>query len=191
MIIVDATGVEPQPWRNGGGQTRELLTWPENSDWKLRISQADIETDGPFSDFAQIWRWIAVIGGEGVVLTFSDRERILRYGDAPFGFDGGEAPGCRLLDGPVRDINLMARSGSSTMLQVTGGERWEGQFAWRGLYTAVPGLWNNGMQECVLAAHTLIWTDVANGSVWTFIPDDTGTACRAWWLGYRPHILFV
>ncbi len=48
VIIVDATTVAPQPWRNGGGQTRELLAWPTGADWKLRISRADIESDGRF-----------------------------------------------------------------------------------------------------------------------------------------------
>ena len=53
-IRVDA--VPPAPWRNGGGVTRELLRWPADDGWRLRISVADIHTDGPFSVFAGVQR---------------------------------------------------------------------------------------------------------------------------------------
>ena len=191
MNIVDATTVVPQPWRNGGGRTRELLTWPANSDWKLRISQADIEADGPFSDFAQVWRWITVIRGGGIVLAFTEGETVLRCGDTPLGFDGGEAPGCRLLAGPVQDLNLMARDGSSIMRRAVQGEHWEGQCAWRGLYSAGPGRWSNAREACVMPAHSLLWTDEAGGGAWTFVPEDPRITIGAWWLGYTPHVLFV
>ena len=42
----------PQPWRNGGGRTRELLVWPAGdglggtTDWQLRVSVADITKNG-------------------------------------------------------------------------------------------------------------------------------------------------
>lgn len=55
------------PWRNGGGQTRELLTWPAGSapdQWQLRISRADIDYDGPFSAFPGVQRWFAVLKGQ-------------------------------------------------------------------------------------------------------------------------------
>ena len=58
----------PQPWRNGGGVTRELLAWPQAADWRLRVSVADIERDGPFSPFPGVDRWFAVIEGDGVEL---------------------------------------------------------------------------------------------------------------------------
>src|SRR5690554_3842924 len=107
--IIDSTAIAPQPWRNGGGQTRELLTWPEGNDWQLRISVADIETDGPFSAFDGVQRWFTVLHGPGVELKFTDAKHVLRCGDDPLKFDGGEFPYCQLLDGPTRDLNLMAR----------------------------------------------------------------------------------
>ncbi|MEO8526020.1 MAG: HutD family protein [Caldimonas sp.] len=45
-----------QPWRNGGGVTRELLAWPGVGDWCVRVSIADIEADGPFSTFSGVQR---------------------------------------------------------------------------------------------------------------------------------------
>ena len=38
--VVSLDDVEPKPWRNGGGITRELLAWPHASEWRIRISVA-------------------------------------------------------------------------------------------------------------------------------------------------------
>jgi uncharacterized protein len=51
MRVIELAQVEPRPWRNGGGVTRELLAWPGGDDWALRLSVAEIERDGPFSAF--------------------------------------------------------------------------------------------------------------------------------------------
>lgn len=112
-MIIDAAHVPPQPWKNGGGVTRELLRWPaedaggDAGHWRLRLSVADIAADGPFSAFPGVVRWFAVLAGEGVVLSLPDGERTLRPGDPPLRFDGAAAPGCRLLAGPTVDLNLM------------------------------------------------------------------------------------
>ncbi len=191
MIIVDATAVMPQPWRNGGGQTRELLTWPAGDNWKVRISRADVESDGPFSVFAQVQRWFTVIDGDGVALTFADGEHTVCAGDEPLCFDGGLAPACRLLGGPTEDLNLMSRSGSSAMRRVTGGQCWDEPFAWRGLYTATPGSWSNATHQRSLAAHSLLWSADAQEGPWLFTPDDTSATPLAWWLGYTAQVLIV
>src|SRR5579871_5567956 len=68
--IVRATETPAQPWRNGGGRTSELLTRPMGArDWRLRISLAEVDRDGPFSAFPGIERWFTVIDGTGVRLT--------------------------------------------------------------------------------------------------------------------------
>ena len=152
-------GVAPQPWRNGGGRTRELLAWPSAEAWSLRISVAEIEQDGPFSAFPGVQRWFAVIEGEGVALAFDGAERICRRGDAPLAFDGGAAPGCRLFDGPTRDLNLMARHGRATMRAVRADAPWDEAYAWRGLYTAVAGRWHDGAALRAVEAGTLMWLD--------------------------------
>ncbi len=112
MIRVDASAATPAPWKNGGGVTRELLRLPHGSkdDWTLRISVADIDADGPFSPFPGVTRWFAVLHGAGVRLQFADRTLDARPGDAPLRFDGAQAPGCALLDGRTRDLNVMVRS---------------------------------------------------------------------------------
>jgi environmental stress-induced protein Ves len=86
LIVLAAT--PPQPWRNGGGVTRELLAWPAGGQWQVRVSVAEIETDGPFSPFPGIERWFAVLEGGGVLLTIAGAEHRCRAGDPPLSFSG-------------------------------------------------------------------------------------------------------
>ena len=121
MILRSAANAAPQPWRNGSGVTRELLCLPADAgdDWTLRISVADIEADGPFSLFPGVTRWFAAIAGTGVRLSFrhpGTSLRDVRPGDAPLCFDGADAPGCTLLDGATRDLNVMVRTASADAL---------------------------------------------------------------------------
>ena len=51
LSIIHCDRIAPQPWKNGGGQTRELFVWPPGGPWSLRISVADIRAAGPFSPF--------------------------------------------------------------------------------------------------------------------------------------------
>jgi uncharacterized protein len=100
------------PWKNGGGQARDLLLWPTAAAWCVRISLADIGTDGPFSAWPGITRWFAVTQGAGVRLQWADgRLHTQACGDAPLCFDGAQPPLCQLVDGPAQALNLMLRNG--------------------------------------------------------------------------------
>lgn len=98
--------IQAMPWKNGGGVTRELLAWPNGSDWSIRVSVADIEQDGPFSAFPGVDRYFAVLEGDGVEL---EALGTIRKGDAAVKFDGAIARTCRLLGGKTRDLNVMIR----------------------------------------------------------------------------------
>ena len=192
-----ANGVAPQAWRNGGGQTRELLAWPTATDWTLRISRADIATDGPFSEFAGVQRWFVVLEDAGVQLQFAHDTQTLRAGDAPLQFAGASAPHCALLSGPTQDLNLMARGGRSTLQAVQAEAAWDAQFAVRGVYTVTGGVWRCGVDTRVLPAHTLLWCDTGHDLPWTFAPQHMASAAHvsvgavtpthAWWLGFTPE----
>ena len=191
--FVHLEDVAPQLWRNGGGQTRELLVWPEGGptggDWSLRISVADIRDDGPFSAFPGITRWFAVIDGRGVVLRFGAHTVTLGAGADPVRFDGAAAPGCTLIDGPTRDLNLMLRGGEGVMLPARPGEPWAGDFAQRGLFTAVPGaLQSEHGTPTPLPANTLLWQSDAVTGALRFEPSEPIPEPAAWWLGHSPEV---
>lgn len=129
-LLIDAASVPAQPWKNGGGVTRELYAWPSGADWRLRISLADIERDGPFSAFPGVQRHFAVLSGAGVALRFGNTWREQRAGDPPLAFDGADAPDCRLLDGATRDLNLMLRGGLQGGMACAPDPRW----TWRAVF---------------------------------------------------------
>ena len=126
--LVSLDAAPPQAWRNGGGVTRELLAFPDNTNWQVRISVADVQAPGPFSRFEGIERWFVVLAGAGVALTADGRRQRLTRTSEPFRFDGAQPVDCALLAGATRDFNLMAPPGRAILRRVRGsaGVRTEG-----------------------------------------------------------------
>ena len=97
-----------QRWKNGGGTTTELCRDGDRDRWRWRVSVADVERSGPFSDFAGYRRIIVLLEGRGMALSMGDEPPVvLDRPYRPFAFDGGLRTECTLLDGPVRDLNLI------------------------------------------------------------------------------------
>jgi environmental stress-induced protein Ves len=100
-------------WKNGGGWTTELAaakSADNAADFAWRISIAEIESDGAFSTFAQCDRHIALLEGNGMRLDFDAApsaalEQRLRF----VAFSGDWQTLGTLIDGPVRDFNVIAR----------------------------------------------------------------------------------
>jgi uncharacterized protein len=114
MKMLRAQSHRRMPWRNGGGSTREIVAWPQPNDWDFRLSIADVEHSGPFSVIADVNRTIALLDGNGFVLRVGDAlaETVIDH-HRPFNFDGELDTICTLIDGPVRDLNLMVRRSAS------------------------------------------------------------------------------
>lgn len=188
--IIRADQVAEQPWRNGGGRTRELLAWPTPDHWQLRISRAAIEASGPFSAFAGVQRWFVVLAGKGVVLRMPTpdghtRDHHLFPGHAPLHFDGGLAPYCQLEDGPTLDLNLMCRDGYASMHSVEPDAPWLPTQPLCGLYSVDPGVCSDAHHTLQLPAHSLLWLPQGAATALHFHPHSDEGA-RAYWLGYTP-----
>jgi len=138
MQILLANSIPPTPWRNGGGQTRELVAEPAGADWTLRVSLADIEQDGPFSSFPGVQRHFAVLQGPGVELALQGQTLQLTPASEALCFDGAAAPGCRLLGAATRDLNLMLRGRPGELLRARSGAAWQAPWAWRALFSVGP-----------------------------------------------------
>lgn len=97
------------PWRNGGGTTQEVACNPGGStaafDWRLSI--ADVAQDGGFSAFTGYQRIITVLEGQGIQLTVDGQEQAPLTPRRAYAFSGGAQVQCRLLNGPIRDFNLI------------------------------------------------------------------------------------
>jgi environmental stress-induced protein Ves len=206
--IIRAQDLPPQAWRNGGGQTRELLVWPGRGrppaqgryHWQLRVSLADVTRGGPFSPYPGVQRWFAVVEGAGVRLAFPGAVHRVDAHSAPLHFAGELPVDCELLDGPTRDLNLMTAGGTGHMRAARAGRLWRSDLPLRGLFTRVAGIWNDDRgRRRTLAALSLLWMDGTAGSAWDFLPgvsEDPGGQDRfdgaggdgppGWWLDFAP-----
>lgn len=113
MRLLKASERLARPWKNGGGVTFDVATFPENAtldSFAWRISLAEVASNGPFSLFEGIDRSTAILAGEGFRLAFADgRVEDLRLDGPALAYPGDIASDCTLLAGPVRDLNVMTR----------------------------------------------------------------------------------
>lgn len=114
------------PWRNGGGTTQEVACNPGGStaafDWRLSI--ADVAQEGGFSTFSGYRRIITVLEGQGMQLTVDGCAQAPLGQRQAYAFSGDSSVHCRLVDGPIRDFNLIyAPVRHRARFQWTGGTR--------------------------------------------------------------------
>ncbi len=102
--VVRSEEVAPQPWTNGGGTTRELLSADDGA-W--RISLADIDADGPFSSFPGRHRLLTVVDGPVLGLEVDGETHVVEP-QRPFAFSGDAAVVATVAEGPVRVVNVIA-----------------------------------------------------------------------------------
>lgn len=107
--LLRAADYPRMPWKNGAGSTLEIARDAgdglDGFGWRLSI--ADVGESGGFSAFTGYQRVITVLEGAGMRLEVDGHaSRDLTALDA-FAFDGGSAVQCELIDGPIRDFNLI------------------------------------------------------------------------------------
>ena len=117
MIRIDSHECRPVARLNGGGLTRELARGPGASlqaDFGWRLSLADIERDGPFSNMAGCDRSFALVEG-AISLEFPDGGVVLDARSDPVQFAGEVAPMAELQgDSICRAFNLILARGRWT-----------------------------------------------------------------------------
>jgi uncharacterized protein len=103
------------PWKNGRGATTELAIHPAHADlsqnpFVWRLSMADVVEDGDFSLFPGYDRTLVVTRGEGMELSFGAAAppQLLAGPGQAASFSGDWSTRGRLLDGSVRDFNVMS-----------------------------------------------------------------------------------
>ncbi|KQB55001.1 hypothetical protein AQS70_20090 [Pseudomonas endophytica] len=109
LTVLRAVDYPRMPWKNGGGSTEEITRDAgeglDGFGWRLSI--ADIDESGGFSRFDGYQRIITVLQGAGMQLQVDDvRSRVLLPFDA-FAFKGESGVSCTLMDGAIRDFNLI------------------------------------------------------------------------------------
>lgn len=108
--VVRAGALNPKPWRNGHGVTRDILAATGGeADWL--VSLADLERDAPFSSFPGIDRTFTLVAGGPVRFLFEDGAELACPPLVPILFPGDRPLACRIETGqgrgPTRALNLL------------------------------------------------------------------------------------
>jgi environmental stress-induced protein Ves len=115
MRIIRAADCRRMQWKNGGGETVEIAISPEGAgldNFVWRLSMARVEGDGPFSLFTGVDRTLAILEGEGLVLTVGIQKPVRLTDRSPlFPFPADEETSSSLIAGPITDLNMMTRRG--------------------------------------------------------------------------------
>jgi environmental stress-induced protein Ves len=140
------------PWKDGGGHTTEIAAYPSGAtlasfDWRLSI--ADVLADGPFSSFPGVDRTLVLLSGAGMRLEGAAHAALLQAPYEPYAFSGDDGIACALVDGPVRDFNLMLRRGrvQGRLLVVRGAAARIAPARWRACHAVA------GAVECLVPGH--------------------------------------
>ncbi|WP_173150533.1 HutD family protein [Pseudomonas sp. MS15a(2019)] len=128
-------------WRNGLGTTLEIArdTDGTKADFGWRVSMADVSQSGDFSPFPGMTRIISVLEGAGMRLNVDGLCTPALGCWETFIFSGDSQVSCKLLDGPIRDFNLIYRS-----------DRYQGELSWLRL---------DGTRQLGVVATTLLFCD--------------------------------
>ncbi|ODU22518.1 MAG: hypothetical protein ABS87_01760 [Sphingomonas sp. SCN 67-18] len=115
MRILRSADYPAMAWKNGGGETREIMLLPAGAsldDFDWRVSIARVDGDGPFSAFDGIDRTLTLLSGAMTLTDAAGEVARLDPASPPFAFDGGRAIAATVSDGPVLDLNVMTRRAS-------------------------------------------------------------------------------
>ena len=112
LSLLRASDYQRVRWKNDGGWTTEIAREPADATqaFRWRVSIADIESDGPFSNFPGVDRDLLLLAGNGIELDIDGAPPLRlteRFRRAHFA--GESNVDCRLLAGPTRDFNVMVR----------------------------------------------------------------------------------
>ncbi|MHC6591944.1 HutD/Ves family protein [Arthrobacter sp. C152] len=112
MQIIRFAELQAEPWRNGGGVTREIAQQASaDGGWDWRVSIADVTKAGDFSAFPGMERVVTVVEGDLLLLSVDGADQpVERY--RPYRFDGGAATSAKLPTGDIRNLNVITRTGA-------------------------------------------------------------------------------
>ncbi len=130
MHVIRWQELVPQPWKNGGGTTRQIYSegrLADRFDW--RVSVAEVEVAGEFSLFPGYERVIMPLSPHGMQLMHQNGLYAQLQPLVPFRFPGEIALSAGLPHGPVQDFNLIMRREFGQpvveLLRLDGKQTWQ------------------------------------------------------------------
>lgn len=113
LRLVALQDLPSEPWRNGAGTTRSVVSHHEDGELQWRVSVADVTGPHVFSSFPGLDRTAVLIAGAGLDLLHEPAATahsfaLRKVGDTAC-FAGEWTPHPALANGPVRLWNVMTR----------------------------------------------------------------------------------
>ena len=106
MKLIRHADYQTMPWKNGLGTTREICSKRLGSRMAWRLSLAQVDADGAFSEFAGMERILTVVQGQGMRLVSPDQEYQARPFQ-PVAFSGGTQITGYCDSTPIENFNLI------------------------------------------------------------------------------------
>ena len=101
------------PWKNGQGTTRQIAIHPANADisnFHWRISAATVNTVGPFSNFDNVTRSLALLTGDKITLNIQGQTVELHRDGQPVTFSGTVPTEMTDCPAPALDFGVMTNN---------------------------------------------------------------------------------
>lgn len=109
--IISKDDYARKPWKNGRGETLDVLLIPENAthaDFDVRVAFSPIPADSPFSRYDNVERFLTLVEGDELALEFENQREVLKKNQS-LRFDCELPVTGRPSDADVMVINIMAR----------------------------------------------------------------------------------
>ncbi len=111
MVPFQLSTLPVTPWKNGGGETREIICVPApDAPFLWRASIATLQADGPFSPFPGVDRVITLLAGQPLRLCGENIDQPLALWQ-PWAFPGEWALSSVGIVAPGLDFNIMTLRG--------------------------------------------------------------------------------
>ena len=107
--VITASEFVVMPWKNGKGETREILKIEDEAGWLLRVSSASVNESGPFSDYNGFDRSLINLGPGNMRLR-SEETLIADLGRLDVAHFSGEIPIFCEIDKTCVDFNVFCRA---------------------------------------------------------------------------------
>lgn len=121
MRIIEPAAWVSQPWKNGAGTTHELVRWPEDGPFAVRISVAEITAPAPFSAFTGYQRWLYLLDGGPVTLAIEGTDQVLAAAGDGVAFAGEARVAATTVARASRDLNFMVAADHAVRCEIVRG----------------------------------------------------------------------
>ncbi len=147
ICFYQAASLAPTRWHNGGGITREIISFPPHqAAFDFRFSIATLSGDGDFSRFPGVDRTITLLRGDGVTLHLNRHTLKTLQPGIPFYFPGEQAVRVTLSESDSDDFNIMVRRDRYRATAGTSQSAHCLKNSLAGVVYVLSGQWHDGRQ---------------------------------------------